>query len=180
MPAPKAASIHAPKCSGRGPASDAARAAAISPRTQRACSSSGKPVKIQLKGIRHEPRAQPHPRLALVMEPAVGAEQIVHQLVEIVVVAELHVAAEIPREARLVEDRAGEAAGAGRRFAQQPVGFAARDEAPCRSEPGRAGADNQQACGRHHACVRVYSPALARLYSAVCSRHKCPSVRCSS
>ena len=140
----------------------------------------GQPVEVQLKRIRHEPRAQPDPRLALVIEPAVGAEEIVHQLVEVVVVAELHVAAEVPGEARLVDHRACQAAGIGRGFAQHPVGLAARKKTPRGAEPGWARADDQQAGGLRHACVRTYSPASARSYKAVCPRHKCSSVRCSS
>src|SRR5262249_43429008 len=112
-----------------------------------------KAMEVQLKRVRHEARSHPHPRLALVIQPAVGAEEVVHQLIEVIVVTELDVAAEIPREACLVDDRSREAARALSGFAQQPLRFAACEQAPRRAETRRARADDQHGRPRHDSAL---------------------------
>ena len=103
----------------------------------------GQTVKIELERVRHETAGNPHPRLAIVIEPSIGPQQVVHQLVEHLVVAELHVAAEIPRETVVVDNRLRQAARHAPAFKQRPVADATLLKAPRGTETGWPRADDQ-------------------------------------
>ncbi len=65
---------------------------------------------VVLEGVGHKALPHPHPGFALVAEPAIGTKGLDHQVVEILVVGELHVAADVPGKAVVVHIAGGEAA----------------------------------------------------------------------
>src|SRR5262249_61752835 len=73
------------------------------------------PVAVVLDRIRHESSLDPSPRFALVPEPLVS-ERRLQDVVVVRVVAELHVAPQIPCEAALVDDARREPTGRGARL----------------------------------------------------------------
>ena len=108
-------------------------------------------MQVQLKGVRDEPLAQPDPRFTLVVQPPVDAEQIVHQLVEVVVVTELHVAAEVPGEAVFIDDRARESTSGLGSLEEAPVRPAQGIEAPRGAQAGWSRTHDQNVDGLSHA-----------------------------
>ena len=103
IPSPNVRSIHSPKFSGGAWTGRGRRRRVEAVKT-------GSPlrlrqtVKIELERMGTKRPRNPHPRLAIVIEPSIGPQQVVHQLVEHLVVAELHVPAEIPRETVFVDN----------------------------------------------------------------------------
>jgi hypothetical protein len=65
---------------------------------------------VVLQRVRDEPVANPDPRFAVVHVP-VGAHRLVHGTVEVVVVRELDVSADVPREPCGILEGGGEPAG---------------------------------------------------------------------
>src|SRR5690606_26596762 len=65
---------------------------------------------VVLKGVRNESPAHPDPRFALVMQPIPGLNRLLHRAVEIVVVRELNVPADIPPKAILITEAGREPA----------------------------------------------------------------------
>jgi len=100
-------------------------------------------MQIQLERIWDKATANPDPRFAVVVQPPVHAEQVVHQLIEHLVVAELDVPAQIPCESVLVDDRLRKAASNVTGFQNEPVGDATLLESPRRAKARRACADDQ-------------------------------------
>ena len=95
-------------------------------------------MQIELKRIGNKAATHPHPRFAVVVQPAVEAEEFVHQLVEHFVVAELDVTTKVPCESVLVDDGLRETTGEAPCFQHQPVADATLLEAPRRAEARRA------------------------------------------
>src|SRR5687767_11874129 len=77
------------------------------------------------------------------MQPAVVAERALHQRVEIVVVRELHVAADIPRESGLVSEARGETADVVVLLDDENAVLAELLQPIRGAEAGGAGADDQ-------------------------------------
>ena len=100
-------------------------------------------MQIQLERIWDKAAAKPDPRFAVVVQPSVHAEQVVHQLIEHLVMAELHVPAQIPCESVLIDDRLRKAASNVAGFHNEPVGDATLLESPRRAKARRACADDQ-------------------------------------
>src|SRR5262245_27913281 len=103
----------------------------------------GKAMQIQLEGVWDKAPAHPDPRFAIVVQPPVHAEQIVHQLIEHLVVAELHVPAQIPRESVLVDDGLRKAACNRACFENEPIGDPALLEPPRGAEARRTSTNDQ-------------------------------------
>ena len=101
------------------------------------------PVDIVLERIRNEAPLDPHPRLALVPEPLV-AQGGLEDVIVVRVVAELHVAPEVPREALFVHDARREPARGRGRLEEAEVVEAELLEPmsgakPCRPTPAASG-----------------------------------------
>src|SRR4051794_16953552 len=77
------------------------------------------------------------------MEPALGTKQRVHQVVEVLVMRELHVAAEVPRKSFFIGDAAGESTSLRTLLEQQPIVVAKLAQAVRRAETRGAGANNE-------------------------------------
>jgi hypothetical protein len=92
-------------------------------------------MQIQLEWIWDETTTNPDPRFAVVVQPSIHPEQVVHQLIEHLVVAELHVPAQIPCESVLVDDGLRKAASNVTRFQNEPLGDATLLEAPRGAKP---------------------------------------------
>ena len=107
-------------------------------------------MQVELEGIRDESAPHPDPGLALVVKPPVGTQQIVHEPVKVLVVAELDMAAQVPGEAVLVEHGRRQPARVLLCFAQKPVAVAEAIEAPRCAEPCRARAHDEDTHPLHH------------------------------
>ena len=75
------------------------------------------------------------------VEPAIGPEELVHEGIEVFVMAELHVTAEVPREAILVDDGPREASRHRIGLDKQPVLVPAGVQPPRCAKSGRPGPD---------------------------------------
>ena len=102
------------------------------------------PPDVVLKRIRNPAIAHPHPRFAHVLDPRV-AKRRVHHRVEVRVVREQHVAAEVPGEPIRVDNGGGQAAGMTGGFVQRPVRVPELVQPPGRAKPGRPRADDDNA-----------------------------------
>jgi len=78
-------------------------------------------MQVVLERIRNESISDPHPAFPLVLEPAVRTQRPVHETIERVVVRELHVTADIPRESLGIDPRRGQAPENWGRFQEVPI-----------------------------------------------------------
>ena len=82
------------------------------------------PMQVVLEGIGDETVPDPDPALALVLDPAVRPQGLLHVAVERLVVRELDVAAQVPGKALFVDDGGGQAARMWLGLDEQAVGLA--------------------------------------------------------
>ena len=104
---------------------------------------------VVLERVGNEAVAHPHPGFPLVLDPAL-AQRLVHQPVEVGVVGEEHVAAEVPGEARVVHHRGGQAAGALRGIEDREAPVAELVQTIGGAQSGGACADDRDALLRRH------------------------------
>eukprot|EP01139_Manchomonas_bermudensis_P019193 Amastigsp_a676496_131.p2 type:complete len:294 gc:universal Amastigsp_a676496_131:1002-121(-) len=97
---------------------------------------------VVLQGIANKPVVHPDRRRARVVLPLVDGQHMVEQRVEVVKVREQDVDADVPGEPVLVDDRAGEPAGNRVAVEHLPVGVLKLEETVRGTEPGDAGADD--------------------------------------
>ena len=76
---------------------------------------------VVLERVGDEPIPHPDPRFALMMQPAVCAEKLHHGAVEVFIVRELHMAADVPGEAFVIEERRRQATWLRSSFDNLPV-----------------------------------------------------------
>src|SRR5262245_13468319 len=98
---------------------------------------------VVLERIRNETIPHPDPRLPLMMQPAVHPEKFVHRGVEVGIMRELNVPANIPGEALVIDERRCQTAGFARGFQQTPGGTAIELQLTSRAEPGWTGTNDQ-------------------------------------
>ena len=79
---------------------------------------------VVLERVRHEPVFDPDPRFALMPEPAIFAQRLQHQVVEVFIMGKLNVAADVPSKAFLINEAFREAPDAGFFFKDDKVGDA--------------------------------------------------------
>mmetsp|Transcript_18381 Transcript_18381/g.58707 ORF Transcript_18381/g.58707 Transcript_18381/m.58707 type:complete len:275 (-) Transcript_18381:1192-2016(-) len=101
-----------------------------------------KPPEVGLHRVADPRVSHPRRRVALVVEPLFGREHLVEQRVEKLKVGEEAVDADVPREAVLVADGAGEPRRLLGRLDQFPVGVAELGQPVGGAQSGRAGADD--------------------------------------
>ena len=108
---------------------------------------------VVLKRIWDELIAQPDLGLAYMPKPCVGQSPL-HELVEVIVMRELDMAAEIPGEALVIDKRCGEPPGIRVGLENQEVGVPKLVQAICRAQPGAAGAKNNYARRMHRRALK--------------------------
>ena len=124
---------------------------------------------IVLERIRNEAPLDPHPRLALVPEPLV-AQGGLEDVIVVRVVAELHVAPEVPREALFVHDARREPARGRGRLEEAEVVEAELLEPMSGAKPCRSRPENENPAGIVGQCHR-------RLRARSATARVCPNAR---
>src|SRR4051794_6000321 len=98
-------------------------------------------MNVVLERIGNETISDPDPRLALVVQP-LQPERIEHVVI-VGVVAELHVAADIPGETLWIDEAGGESARAAAAIDQNMINMSELLQAVRGTESGGAGADDE-------------------------------------
>src|SRR4051794_15128377 len=93
------------------------------------------------------------------MQP-LQAERVEHVVV-IRVVAELHVTADVPREAAVVDDAGSQSTGSGSAIEENVIGVPELLQPVCGAESGRSGADDDDAAGIVHGKRRIATVAVS-------------------
>src|SRR5262249_6427776 len=107
------------------------------------------PMDVVLERIGNEAALDPHPRLALVVQPR-RPQCAIENRVVVPVVAELDVAAHVPGERVVVEEARGETAGGGALLEDEVVVVPELLEPDGGAEPRRPCADDQDAARVPH------------------------------